>query len=350
MRKARFLAPAWEAGRRSGIYHCVSRVVDRQFVLGKEEKERFVQLMRLYERFCGVRVLSHCVMSNHFHLLVEVPLRPEEGLSEREFFGRLSLLYSEMHVAEVRRLIRERKRAGDEEGVQAIVEKYLYRMWNLSEFMKTLKQRFTQWFNKKHGRRGTLWEDRFKSVIVQDGYAARVLTAYIDLNPVRAGIVKDPGKYRWCSYAEAVAGGTEARNGIERVMSEYENLGGGVRKAKSWRQVIADYRVILFSDGQERVRDSERTQKVEVARRGVSPRQAAKVLQAGGKLSLAELLEHKVRYFVDGGVIGSRSFVDGVFNEARNRFGRTRKNGAHPMRGCEGPLFSLRDLRVRAIE
>ena len=91
MRKARFLAPAWEAGRRSGIYHCVSRVVDRQFVLGKEEKERFVQLMRLYERFCGVRVLSHCVMSNHFHLLVEVPLRPEEGLSEREFFGGLSL-------------------------------------------------------------------------------------------------------------------------------------------------------------------------------------------------------------------------------------------------------------------
>jgi len=89
---------------------------------------------------------------------------------------------------------------------------------------------------------------------------------------------------------------------------------------------------------------------VEVARRGVSPRQAAKVLQAGGKLSLVELLEHKVRYFVDGGVIGSRSFIEGVFEEARDRFGPRRKNGARPMRGYKGSLFSLRDLRVRAIE
>lgn len=330
----------------------MSRVVDRQFVLGNEEKEHFVGLMRLYERFCGVRVLTYCVMSNHFHLLVEVPLRPAEGLADREFFARLGVLYSEMQVAEVRRQLREFGKAGDAEGVAALKEQYLRRMWDLSQFMKTLKQRFTQWFNKKHARRGTLWEDRFKSVIVEDGYAARVMAAYIDLNPLRAGIVPKPGEYRWCGYAEAVAGGAAARAGVERVMSSYEEVAGGCRaeEARNWRGVIAEYRKILYVDGQERLREKEGTRQVEVARRGVSKEESEKVLQAGGKLSLAALLGHKVRYFVDGGVIGGRAFVEEVFREKRARFGPKRTTGARPIRQCEAPLFSLRDLKVRAIE
>ncbi|MDA1236919.1 MAG: transposase, partial [Acidobacteria bacterium] len=59
------------------IYHCLSRVVDRRFVLGDTEREQFVDYMRLYEKFCQVRILNFCVMSNHFHLLVEVPSPPE---------------------------------------------------------------------------------------------------------------------------------------------------------------------------------------------------------------------------------------------------------------------------------
>jgi len=49
----------------------VSRVVNREFVLKGEEKEEFVGLMRLYEEFSRVKVLTYCVMSNHFHILVE---------------------------------------------------------------------------------------------------------------------------------------------------------------------------------------------------------------------------------------------------------------------------------------
>jgi REP element-mobilizing transposase RayT len=327
-------------------------------VLGREEKERFVQLMRLYEEFCGVQVLSYCVMSNHFHVLVEVPLRPAEGLADREFFRRLALLYSEAEVEDVRGLLRERKKAGDVEGAEAIREKYLCRMWDLSQFMKTLKQRFTQWFNKKHDRCGTLWEERFKSVIVEDGYAARVMAAYIDLNPVRAGMVGKPGDYRWCGYSEAVAGGTAARAGITQVMSEYEKLGGSGpgrgaaagAEGKSWREVIAAYRKILFSDGKERLRENDQTQQVEAARRGVPEGEAGKVEKAGGKLSLAEMLMHKVRYFVDGGVIGGQAFVEEVFRAKRARFGERRQSGARPIRQCEAPLYTLRDLKVRAIE
>ncbi|MDB6172879.1 MAG: transposase, partial [Chthoniobacteraceae bacterium] len=61
-------------------YHCFSRVVDKRFALGDLEKERFVKFMRAYEEFCGVRIVTFCVMSNHFHLLVEVPHRPAPEL------------------------------------------------------------------------------------------------------------------------------------------------------------------------------------------------------------------------------------------------------------------------------
>ncbi len=79
-------------------------------------------------------------------------------------------------------------------------------MWDLSEFMKTLKQKFTSGFNRQQGREGTLWERRFKSVLVEGSWNCILkVAAYIDLNAVRAGLVDDPKDYRWCGYGEAVA-------------------------------------------------------------------------------------------------------------------------------------------------
>ena len=78
------------------FYHCVSRVVDRQFIFqttghGSPEAERFVLLMRRLEAFSGVRVLTYSLMSNHFHLLCEVPQAQE--LSEAELLDRIQAGY-----------------------------------------------------------------------------------------------------------------------------------------------------------------------------------------------------------------------------------------------------------------
>ncbi|MCX6875776.1 MAG: hypothetical protein NTW21_18500 [Verrucomicrobia bacterium] len=56
--------------------------------------------------------------------------------------------------------------------------------------------RFSQWYNQTTGRKGILWEARFKSVLVEDGTASRAIAAYIDLNPVRAGMVAAPALTR----------------------------------------------------------------------------------------------------------------------------------------------------------
>ena len=73
MRRSRWLAPWKDSSEKRAIYHCVSRVVDRRFVFGDEEREHFRMFMRMQENFSGCRVLAYCVMSNHFHILLEVP-------------------------------------------------------------------------------------------------------------------------------------------------------------------------------------------------------------------------------------------------------------------------------------
>ena len=65
-------------------------------------------------------------------------------------------------------------------------------MGDVSIFMKELKQRFSIWYNRSHGRFGTLWAERFRSVVVEGRpFALQTVAAYIDLNPVRANLCQD---------------------------------------------------------------------------------------------------------------------------------------------------------------
>jgi putative transposase len=86
----------------------------------------------------------------------------------------------------------ELREDGHHEAAEALKAHYTYRMYDVSEFAKTLKQRITMSYNRRHGRRGTLWEERFKSLLVGNSEGAlSAVAAYIDLNAVRAGIVSD---------------------------------------------------------------------------------------------------------------------------------------------------------------
>jgi hypothetical protein len=116
----------------------------------------------------------------------------------------------------------------------------------------------------------------------------------------------------------------------------------GRAEAKTMREVLEQYREALGLWGIER-EDAEGR----VRRRGMRPETLAKIAESGGKLTLAEMLRVRVRYFADGWVIGSRAFVDAIFADQRERFGAKRKDGARRWRGVEAEagLFSLRDLR-----
>ena len=288
--------------------------------------------MRQMEGFCGVRVLTYAIMSNHFHLLLHVPVR--KNISDKELIRRMRLLYSKPFVDEYQRLLREARKEKQEEYVKHLRNKYLYRMYDVSEFMKTLKQRFTMWYNRNNDRRGTLWEERFKSILVQNSENALIMMAsYIDLNAVRAGMVTDPKEYRYCGYGEAVGGGKEAREGLKGVM-----LTLGVDQAV-WGQVSHKYRRLLYMRGQKTETKS-----------GFSREKVQQVLDEGGKLSRQEVLRCRVRYFSDGVVLGSQSFVEEVFRKHRDQFAFKRKTGARAMRHAEwGGLCTMRDLRLDVV-
>ncbi|MFT6794836.1 MAG: putative transposase [Rubritalea sp.] len=355
MAKKRLLAPWVGETRRSALYHTVSRTIHQKFLLGDVEKEQFVKLMRRYEAFCGVRVLSFCVMSNHFHILLEVPPCMEESLSDEALLERLSLLYSDDYVALIRLQLDELARSDTEAGNAAhakLREKFTCRMWDLGRFMQSLKQCFTHWYNARHGCRGTMWEARYKSVLVEDGHAARVMAAYIDLNPIRAAMVKSPEKYRWCSYAEAVAGGkrgTLSRKGLARVLEDRENQGDSdsaydgwehypTPEHYGWRSIAGRYRVILFGDGEEIITDRAGNGE-NVKRRGFSTEEVEKEVENAGMLGVAEILRCKTRSFVDGGVIGGKSFVQSVVENLKGNYLKAdRKSGASkiPQRGGRG--------------
>jgi hypothetical protein len=385
--RRRWIAPWKNSGSKPEIYHAVGRVVGRVFLLGEEEREHFRMLMRMCEKFTGCRVLTYCLMSNHFHILLEVTPVPEGGISDGVLFERLGVFYGEAQVAEIVREMeeaaKERERGEfelapvDEAGVPLTREeevamsrreaaarvaeirlRYTRRMHDLSWFMKSLLERFTKWFNGRHKRSGTLWEDRFKSVIVESGTAARTIAAYIDLNPVRAGMVSDPADYRWSSYGEAVGGGAKgngkkAREGIVRACMSHKGIGFDAEK---WKDVSRIYRRAMGM-ALGRKNSNFKFQNSSKSKTSIT-KNTAEMLESEDNetvlpdLGMAGMLMKRVRYFTDGAVIGSKEFVNEAFAGARERFSEKRKDGARRMRGsgaaAKGLLWSMRDLRVGA--
>ncbi len=338
-------------GEGRSYYHCVSRVVDRRVVFQSGEKEVFRSILRKLETFSGVRVATYCLMGNHFHLLLEVPDR--ETLPRLDGEGLLNLLpilYDRDTVESIADEISAARAAGDVARENAILERFERRRGDLSMFLKDLKQRLTLFINKRFERTGTLWEGRFKSVLVEGGEEAlQAVAAYIDLNPVRAGLASGPEDYRWSGYGEAVAGGkkaTVARRGLGSIQREgLEDPGTEV----DWKIVGDRYRRLLYLEGAERPGDAVTGAG---ARRGIAANEVAKVVEDGAAMSLPEVLRRRVRYFSDGTVLGSAAFVEQAFERLREsgRIGEKRQSGARRMRGADfGNLRVLRDLQLRVI-
>ncbi len=337
MRQARLKAPDTVT---EAYYHCVSRVVNRDFIFGDSEKEFFVQMMRKYERFYGVRVMTYCVMSNHFHILVQVPKRPDVMPSDEELLAEIKRIYSVEAFMQIRWQLQQYRRIGAVEAAEALRESFFKRMWDVSYFMKSLKQRFTAYYNKKTGRKGTLWEERFRSVLVQSGDALITMAAYIDLNPIRAGMVTKPEDYHWSGYSEATAGRQTARRALAAVVETHQHC------PLTNEAALVRYRELLYGEGEA----MKVGQNGEHGRKGMTRELVQKVIAKGGKLSRFEMLRCRVRYFTDGVALGTKDFVNTVFKSERERFGAKRKTGARRLNHIDaGELRTLRALRVNVI-
>ncbi len=161
-------------------YHFMSRAALGGFPFGDVEKDELVKIIKKFSKFFFVDVFGYCVMCNHFHILAQVT--PGQYFTDEEIRRRCKVHYGKDLILSDDKIVYYREKLS-----------------NPSNYMKEIKQSFSYYYNKRHNRRGTLWGERFKSVIVEKGETLINCLAYIDLNPLRAGVVELPEEYRWNS-------------------------------------------------------------------------------------------------------------------------------------------------------
>ena len=227
------------------FYHVVSRIANKAFLLDDAEKKRvFVNMMHRAADFSGVDVITYVVMDNHFHLCVKIPEREGE-VPESEILRRVGVLYGKDRRDALERRLAGCREEGDDAAADAELARLRSRMGDLSEFMKTFKQRVSQWYNSNYGHEGTLWGGRFKSVLVEDGRYLRNLVAYIHGNPIRAGLVTRAADYEWSAPGAAAKGDIRARKGLSLLGVEWGEGGFAVRDGRFVNGVIIGSRAFV---------------------------------------------------------------------------------------------------------
>ncbi len=191
------------------IYHVTSRCNRAQASIFLDDIDRntFLSVLGLTMRRFNVICHAYCLMTNHFHLLLETPDA------------------------------------------------------NLSKAMRQFNSVYTQAFNRRHARVGHLLQGRFKSIVVdRDAYLLE-LCRYIVLNPVRARMVKEPGKYPWSSYRATAGLGKKPdflavdwileQFGTDRVQARKEYrlfVKAGLDSESPWNDLRKDRNALLGDD------------------------------------------------------------------------------------------------------
>lgn len=310
-------------GRSSTCFHLMSRLCEGVPFFDDTDKEALVIVLRRMARFCGIKLLTFCVMGNHFHALVRVPHR-EEWLQRFEgpdgkarLLSHLRTLYSKAYVELLSAQWMRWQKDGRSDLVEASKQAIFKRFCDISMFAKEVKVRFARWFNQRHQRRGVLWMGRFKSVLVEgrqgsSSDALQVMAAYIDLNPVRAGLTAEARHYRWSGWSAALREDKEAIEGLCDVVSS-PVAQWNTRGAKTYGCWVEN-----------------------LDRNSIHPHG----------------LLQRVRAFTGGLALGSSDFVEKVFEKWRGLFGTKRETGArHVLRHASKSewargLRALRDLRT----
>jgi REP element-mobilizing transposase RayT len=291
------------------IYHVISRTALPGFPLEAVEKDYLLDSVRKLSRFYFLDVLGFCVMSNHFHLVVR--MYPSGHFSDDEIQERLEEWFPE-----------------GREISDKTVATFRTRWSSLSKFVKDIKQGFTRFYNKRHGRKGYFWGDRFKSLIVQNGRSLVNLLAYVDLNPVRAGIVKRPEEYRWCSLGYHVqTGNKDNLLSIDFGMKEWDEFDPS--------EIVRKYRQFVYETGAVNTGKGK----------PMDPKVVAKERKKNFQLKRLELFCYRTRYFSDAGILGSKEFVQEVFDQVKHLLASKDERKFTSLGGADG-VYSMKRLRV----
>ncbi len=314
-------------------YHIVSRTALDNYPFGDIEKDELLKIIKRFSVLYFAEVYGYSLMGNHFHLLVK--MIPGDNYSDKEIVKR----YQRFMATRVKKKNTDNNPANTNdkenkkdtlfpklspEQIQQLREK----LSNLSEYIKEIKQTFSRYYNKRHGRRGTLWGERFKSLIVENGETLINCLAYIDLNPVRAKLVERPEDYRWNSIAYHIQ--TDNKDdflSLDFGLKEFGVIGKNER--------IRRYRRYVYEAG---AIEHPQKQKGQV----IDEKIVEKERKKNFKITRIDRFQSRTRYFTDSGIIGSKEFVYQNYLSFKHLF-QSKEKKPKPIKGLKG-MYSLKRL------
>ncbi|MCK4766233.1 MAG: hypothetical protein KAW12_28825, partial [Candidatus Aminicenantes bacterium] len=320
---------AW-VSQEVGSFHLISRIVGAEIILHEEEKEYFLKLLERLASGFFVAIHAFCIMGNHFHILA-TGLELEAGkASKKELYQRYRSMYGKNADPPAGAFESDGSLIPDDDGG---VERLRRRLGSISCFVQELKQTFSRWYNKKYDRKGYLWSDRFKGVIVDKDEAQLACSAYIDLNPVRAGIVERPEDYRWCSLGMRVRNPGRSKKLLTLLYILDDNIGGFSQSESSGKRIVTKslyrYRKFVYlSGGLEKEGEAV-----------TAPTLVDDVVSSHGRIGIEDKFRFRVRNISEGLAVGSHSFIADIQKSFNRKFIRPRAF----IGGCG--LYTTRVLR-----
>ena len=315
------------------VYHVMSRTALDGFPLKDLEKDFMLDLIKKFSSLYFTEILGFCLMGNHFHILLK--MFPENRFSDEDIQKRFEMFYGDSRVF-----------------TKDQIPFLRAKLSSLSEFVREIKVGFARYYNKRHNRRGYFWGDRFKSVIVDKGETLVNCLAYIDLNPLRAGIVSRPEDYRWNSLGYHVQ--TNNRDNFLSTdfgLKEF-NPPPADKCLKSEKELIRRYLRYVYEAGALNRPEKGKTPEKYAPLSQVNSTGQAKVI--GDKilkkerhrefeLSRNDRFRYRTRYFTDSGIIGSKEFVAENYQRFKHLFYSKHEKKPKPVRGLDG-MYSLKRL------
>jgi len=292
------------------VYHVMSRTALDGFPLQDIEKDFMLDLIKRFSGLYFTEILGFCLMGNHFHLLVK--MIPQDQFSDEDIQKRFEAYFGDSR-----------------EFAEGQIPYWRDKLSSLSEFVREIKVGFARYYNRRHNRRGYFWGDRFKSVIVDKGDTLVNCLAYIDLNPLRAGIVDRPEDYRWNSLGYHI----QTENKDKFLSTDF-----GLKEfnVKSKKERIRRYRRYVYEAGALSRPDKMQAQVID-------SKTVAKERKKDFEISRISRFRYRTRYFTDSGIIGSKEFVSENYQRFKHLFHSKHEKKPKPIKGLDG-MYSLKRL------
>lgn len=316
-------------GTGPSFYHCITETLPSLPAFTEDDKNLFVGNLRRMEAFTGVRVVTYSILDHRIRMLVHVGDLAD--VSESELGRRLKTYYGAEAGGERLKILRQIKRKDGAKAYAKAVAKYTDRMGSMALFLKTLLQMLTQGYNNRNGTKGTIFQERFRSILIEGwGPALLSTAAFIDLDSVRVGEVERARDYAYSGFGSASRGNKQARAGLAILFPYLED------KPKDWRGFSSLYRGLLLPPKDNVFLDARDVQAELRKRRPWLPRSV--------------LLRCELRYFDYGTILGRPEFIEEVFHDNRHIFASDRARMSYTMRfaNWEG-MHSMRNPVKRLV-